>query len=181
MTRLIQDMIDSYRIGLNKLKLDVKEVRCNEIIDQCIESFRPLAEKQGIRLDSKSKDVLVTCDPNRIQQVLSNLISNSIKYVVQPSQGVITISTKLDDNYLVFTVKDNGAGIPKDKQSDLFRPFYQADTSLSRKPGGTGLGMSISKGLVELHGGRIWIESEEGKGTTVHFTIPINNKKLGLS
>ena len=124
---------------------------------------------------------MVTCDPNRIQQVLSNLISNSIKYVVQPSQGVITISTKLDDNYLVFTVKDNGAGIPKDKQSDLFRPFYQADTSLSRKPGGTGLGMSISKGLVELHGGRIWIESEEGKGTTVHFTIPINNKKLGLS
>ena len=174
--RLIQDMIDSYRMGLDKLKLDLKEVNCNEIINQCIDSFRPLAEKQGIRLESKSRDILIPCDPNRIQQVLSNLVSNSLKYV-KPSQGLITISTKLDDNYLVFTVEDNGAGIPKDKQSNLFHPFYQADTSLTRKPGGTGLGLSISKGLVELHGGRIWIESEEGKGTAIHFAIPINNKK----
>ena len=175
LARLVQDMIDSYKMGLGKLKLDVKEVRCNEIIRQCIDSFRPLAEKLGVRLDNKSKDILVVCDPNRIQQVLSNLVSNSIKYV-QPSQGLITISTKLDDNHVVFTVEDNGAGIPKDKQSDLFHPFYQADTSLTRKPGGTGLGLSISKGLVELHGGKIWIESDEGKGTAVHFTMPTMTK-----
>jgi signal transduction histidine kinase len=175
LVRLVQDMIDSYRMGLDKLKLDVKEVSCNEIINQCIESFRPLAEKLGIRLDNKSENILVTCDPNRIQQVLSNLVSNSLKYV-QPSKGIITIATKLDDNYLVFTVEDNGAGIPKDKQSDLFHPFYQADTSLTRKPGGTGLGLSISKGIIELHGGKIWIESEENKGTAVHFTIPAITK-----
>ena len=173
--RLIQDMTDSYRMGLAKLNLDVKEIRCNEIINQCIDSFRPLAEKLRIRIDNKSKDILITCDPNRTQQVLGNLVSNSLKYV-QPSQGLITISTKLDDNYVIFTVEDNGTGIPKDKQSNLFHPFYQADTSLTRKPGGTGLGLSISKGLVELHGGKIWIESEEGKGTTVHFAIPTITK-----
>ncbi len=173
--RLIQDMTDSYRMGLAKLNLDVKEIRCNEIINQCIDSFRPLAEKLRIRIDNKSKDILITCDPNRTQQVLGNLVSNSLKYV-QPSQGLITISTKLDDNYVIFTVEDNGTGIPKDKQSNLFHPFYQADTSLTRKPGGTGLGLSISKGLVELHGGKIWIESEESKGTAVHFTIPTITK-----
>ena len=175
MTRLIQDMIDSYRMGLNKLKLDMKEIGCNEIINQCMDSFKPLAEKQGIQLNNKSKDVLITCDPNRIQQVLNNLISNALKYV-PPQQGIITVSTKLDDNYLVFTVQDNGTGIPKDKQSNLFHPFYQADTSLTRKSGGTGLGLSISKGLVELHGGKIWIESEEGKGSAFHFTIPTRIK-----
>ena len=173
--RLIQDMTDSYRMGLAKLNLDVKEIRCNEIINQCIDSFRPLAEKLRIRIDNKSKDILITCDPNRTQQVLGNLVSNSLKYV-QPSQGLITISTKLDDNYVIFTVEDNGTGIPKDKQSNLFHPFYQADTSLTRKPAGAGLGLTISKGLVELHGGKIWIESEEGKGTTVHFAIPTITK-----
>ena len=175
LARLIQDMIDSYRMGLDKLKLDVKEINCTEIISQCIESFRPLAEKLSVKLDNKSTNILIICDPNRIQQVISNLVSNSLKYV-QPLHGIITITTKLDENYAIFAVKDNGTGIPKDKQNDLFHPFYQADTSLTRKPGGTGLGLSISKGLIELHGGKIWIESEENKGTSVHFTLPLMAK-----
>lgn len=175
LSRLVQDMIDSYRMGLDKLELDVKEVSCTELISQCINSFKPLAERMKIHLDYKSNDILITCDPNRLQQVLSNLVSNSLKYV-QPSYGIVTISTKLDGGNVVFTVEDNGTGIPKDKQSDLFHPFYQADTSLTRKPGGTGLGLSISKGLVELHGGKIWIESETSKGTVVHFTIPTRAK-----
>ncbi|MEM3161115.1 MAG: ATP-binding protein, partial [Nitrososphaera sp.] len=75
---------------------------------------------------------------------------------------------------VTFAVRDNGIGIPKEKQADLFKRFYQVDTSLSRKTGGSGLGLAISKGIVEAHGGRIWVESDSGKGTTFYFTVPVN-------
>jgi signal transduction histidine kinase len=108
-------------------------------------------------------------------QVLSALLYNSIDFV--PRQGgriEITAEYKENDNNIIFGVKDNGPGISKDKQKFLFKKFYQVDTSLTRKHGGTGLGLAISKGIVTGLGGNIWVETEEGKGSSFYFSLPKN-------
>lgn len=130
-------------------------------------------------LDDKNQSIL-QCDPKRLQQVLHNLLTNAIKFVPEDT-GRIEVQTKVVEGnngnpqqpLVLFAVKDNGTGIPKDKQQNLFRKFYQVDTSLSRNVGGTGLGLAISKGIVEAHNGKIWFESEPGASTTFYFTIPL--------
>ncbi|MDE1769015.1 MAG: ATP-binding protein, partial [Thaumarchaeota archaeon] len=110
-------------------------------------------------------------DPDRLSQVFANLIKNSVDFVPK-SDGVIEINAHGENNQVVFYVKDNGSGIPKEKQENLFKKFYQIDTSLKRSHGGTGLGLVICKGIAEALGGKIWFESEIGKGATFYFTIP---------
>jgi hypothetical protein len=126
------------------------------------------------KIEHESSDSLrITCDDKRIRQVLDNLVNNAIKF--SPANvGKIEVSVKKEDvrGSMLFAVKDNGTGIPKDKQRNIFKKFYQADTSMTRNAGGTGLGLAISKGIVEAHDGRIWFESEPGLGTTFYFSIP---------
>lgn len=110
-------------------------------------------------------------DENRIQQVIENLIKNSVDFVPEEG-GKISIETQKSNDFVTFSVRDNGIGIPKDKEKFLFNKFYQVDTSHTRKHGGTGLGLVICKGFVNGLGGKIWCESEEGKGTAFFFTIP---------
>jgi signal transduction histidine kinase len=133
----------------------------------------------------------VYCDEKRIEQVLSNLIKNSIDFV-PPKEGKIELHvekkerqlinphnkykhTHYDDvsHFLVFTVKDNGPGIPKDKIGNLFRRFYQIDTSATRSHAGTGLGLVICKGIVEAHGGQIWVDKNHNNGCSISFSLPL--------
>jgi signal transduction histidine kinase len=173
--RLIQDILDARKLELGKLKHYLRDTSTKEITDSCINAFKTEAESKGITLVNGTQNIPLKCDPERIIQVLNNLVSNSLKFVL-PNQGKIKINTKLENGSVVFSVKDNGIGIPKGKQEGLFKKFYQVDTSLGRKSGGSGLGLAICKGIVELHGGKIWIESEEGKGTAIYFSIPKDGK-----
>ena len=110
-------------------------------------------------------------DADRMVQVLTNLIKNSLK-AVKPQTGLIKISSDEDQNEVRMTITDNGVGIPYERQSSLFTKFYQVDASLTREKGGSGLGLSICRGIVEAHGGRISLESGPDRGTTITFSLP---------
>lgn len=110
--------------------------------------------------------------------MLNNLLSNAIKFVPEKT-GKIEVYAKTTRDFIEFSVRDNGIGIPGDKQQNIFRKFYQVDTSLRREAGGTGLGLAISKGIVEAHGGKMWFESKPGDGTTFYFSIPLISEKPG--
>jgi signal transduction histidine kinase len=117
------------------------------------------------------KKIIVPHDPERIRQVLTNLLKNSLD-VVEPNSGLIEIFVEDSPKEVKISVKDNGPGISKENQEDLFKKFYQVDTSLTREVGGSGLGLAICKGLVEGHGGIILAESTPGIGTIFSFTLP---------
>lgn len=184
LSSLISDLLDIRKVELGKLKLEKSEASARELIEKSISALRPLAEAKSIRVSStfENKDLKLTCDPVRIQQVIYNLLTNAIKFTPTTGEGWIEISAQeLDKHHdaytdgqasLLFSVKDNGLGIPKDKQQHLFKKFYQVDTSLTRNVGGSGLGLAISKGIVEAHNGKIWLESEEGKGSAFYFLLP---------
>ena len=112
-------------------------------------------------------------DPERTLQIIRNLIVNAIHFT---EKGEISLKISKQNNYVQFEVSDTGEGIPKDKQKFIFSKFYQADQSLTRKVKGSGLGLSVSKGLVELMHGKIWFKSVEGKGTTFYFTLPLSTR-----
>ncbi len=176
LTTLIQDILDARKIELGKLKLDIQSESVRNIAKRCIDIFRPISEQKGITLTNKTDDIIVTCDPDRVLQVFNNVVSNAMKFV--PTQhGTISINSRVDDGSVVLSITDNGPGIPKEKQQSLFKRFYQVDKSLTRKSGGTGLGLAISRGIIESHGGKIWVESEENQGSTISFTLPLENSK----
>ena len=176
LTTLIQDILDAQKIELKRLNLDIRTESIKEITKRCIDIFSPIAEQKGIKIIDETQDMMISGDPDRILQVLNNIISNAIKFV--PIQyGTITINSRNDNDAVMISVKDNGIGIPKSKQKDLFKKFYQIDKSLTRKSGGTGLGLAISRGIIEAHGGEIWVESKENYWTTVNFTIQKGNSK----
>jgi hypothetical protein len=113
----------------------------------------------------------IEVDPDRISQVLRNLIHNAIKF--SPSGSIIEIHTEIKTNHVQFSVKDQGIGLKSEDQISVFEPFYQVDGGLNRKLGGTGLGLTICRGIIEAQKGKIWVESKPGYGSTFYFTIPL--------
>ncbi|MEK9770383.1 MAG: ATP-binding protein, partial [Betaproteobacteria bacterium] len=156
----------------NKMIFRMEEVQVNEIFEKLRKDFTPLTDEKKLQLVINQADFKVMMDRNRINQVFSNLLKNAIDFTSEGKSIEVGV-TKLGD-MVKFYVKDEGIGIPKDKQSGLFKKFYQVDASKTRKHGGTGLGLVVCKGIVENHGGRIWFKSEPDKGTTFFFTIPIS-------
>ena len=180
LSRLISDLLDVRKLELGRMNFEMRDSSSKDLIEQCLAVFRPLAKTKGVTLTAKIEiasepALILKCDPKRIRQVLDNLVDNAIKFSLAIT-GNVEVSVRNNDaeDGLVFSVKDNGVGIPKNKQQNIFQKFYQADTSLTRNAGGTGLGLAICKGIVGAHGGIIWFESEPGKGTTFYFSIPRN-------
>jgi len=169
---LVTDIVDSSRINLGKLKFNIEPHDVYEIFDEIKEDMNLIISKKGLMPEFSIEDGLpkVHADFERTMQILRNLISNSMKFT---EQGVISLHVNRDGEYIQFTVKDTGQGIPDENKSALFSRFYQVDSSMTRKTGGSGLGLSVCKGLVEGMGGKIGFESEAGKGSTFHFTLPI--------
>jgi len=170
----IADLLDASKIEAGKFAISKSRSSINSVIEQRVGVFIHVAESKGITIEpTLSPDIpLFEFDVERIGQVLNNLFSNSIKYTHQG--GKIRVTTILEGNSVKIEVADNGIGVPKEKQAILFGRYSQAGQG-GFKSGSTGLGLYISKSIVQSHGGKIWLTAEEGTGTTVSFTIPMEN------
>lgn len=179
---LISDILDMSKIEAGKIDIDYAPFALRRTVEEVVNFFTPKARAAGLNLEAKiDPDVpgLVNGDANRLRQILVNLVGNAIKFT---ERGGITVTlscgrggmldgTTRRELRLFFAVTDTGIGIPTDKLGQLFRPFSQVDTSATRRRGGTGLGLIISKRLCELMGGGISVESEAGRGSTFRFTV----------
>lgn len=172
---LISDILDVYKLDMGKLMLSKKDVDVNQLITSNILEFKPLADQKNTKIDADIQyNGVVYCDQRRIDQVITNLIKNAIDFVPADT-GKIMLRVSKKENQIIFSVEDNGIGIPPNKIDNLFKKFYQIDTSLTRKHGGTGLGLAISKGIVEEHGGEMWVDKEYMHGAKFIFTLPIKD------
>ncbi len=171
--RLICDLLDISRIEAGKIKLDKKPVDINAIIGEAMRLFEGQAVKNGLRLLTSFAAGLppVEADPDRITQVITNLVGNAIKFT--PSAGQITVSTLQEGNNIRVDVADTGPGISQEDSGKVFDKFYQIHAPDGRQKKGTGLGLTICKGIVEEHGGKIWVEPAPGEGSRFSFILPI--------
>lgn len=173
MLRLVQDMLDFARIRAGRLTLMREEIDIAEIVDAALGSMYPVARDHGIALGADVQiSKPVAADPGRIVQVLSNLLSNALKFT--PSGGRVGIRAYEQGDRLVVEVHDNGPGIPQADLEKIFLRFKQLDMTTTRTASGVGLGLAICKGIVEAHGGGIGVRSEPGKGSTFWFWIPLS-------
>ncbi|WP_298684546.1 response regulator [uncultured Methanomethylovorans sp.] len=170
---LINNVLDLSKIEAGKMELNYELFSAYCTIDEVKQLVSPLADKKGIKLEFIRDERLdkIYADRIRFKQILFNLASNAIKFT--PQAGKITISAHMTDSMAQFTVTDTGIGISEENKSKLFQPFMQLDSAANRKYEGTGLGLSLVKQFVELHHGRIWFESELGKGTSFTFELPL--------
>jgi signal transduction histidine kinase len=200
--RLASDILDTYKLEIGKMTFSKSEVKITDLLREVIDELLPYALDKQIKLVSEVRvgpnTNTVYCDALRISQVLSNLIRNSIDFVAPTVGRIIVIAEEYceykgdyyknydgqdginKDDYMrattkrmiIFTVQDNGVGIPQDKVERLFEKFYQLDSGRARKHGGTGLGLVICKGIVEAHGGKIWVDKSYTKGAAIMFSLP---------
>ena len=168
--KLVNDLIDVARLQNRQLTLSLEVQDLKEITHRVEESLKPLSagKNQALELFSPEGPVLIMGDDQRIEQILNNLLMNAHQYT--PEGGHITITIQEQDEQTVISVADTGPGIAREEKERLFERFYRSTPG--RAPAGLGLGLAIAKGLVELHGGRIWVESEPGKGSTFSFSLP---------
>jgi len=168
--RLINDILDVERIRSGKMRMERTPLEVRPLLANTIREMTPLAESDGITLQLDDVDGWAVADADRITQTLTNIVGNALKFA--DAGTVVRLGAVASDSEVVFSVADQGRGIPPEKLELIFEPFEQVDSSDSREKGGTGIGLAICQGIVERHGGRIWAESELGEGTTVHFTLP---------
>jgi signal transduction histidine kinase len=171
--RLINDVLDLSKIEAGRMELALSEYSAEEVISTVRASLRSLAEEKSLAfaatVDHGLPEVMVG-DAKRITQCLLNLAGNALKFT---KRGGVAIRASRDGDSVRYSVSDTGIGIPADQLDEVFGEFKQVDATITREFGGTGLGLSITKKFVELHGGRIWVESRLNEGSTFHFTIPL--------
>ncbi len=170
MENLIDDLMDSANIRVGRLQLDLHAEQAVSILDEALDMHQSLAEEKGLRLERHNSlgDLQVRCDRDRILQVLGNLLGNALKFC--RAGDTIRVRGTPEHDCIRFDVSDTGPGIDPAIQSKLFEPYW---SGAQRTTGGAGLGLYISKGIIEGHGGRLWVESVPGHGATFSFTLPI--------
>jgi len=168
---LISDLLDAQKLELGQLRMKKEESNIKDAIDKAIETLKPQTEKNNIKIISNAIDSIINHDSERICQVITNLMKNSLT-AVEPNSGKIELIMEDLPTEIKISVKDNGTGIPLEKQKDLFKKFYQVDATLTRERGGSGLGLAICKGIIENHKGQISVVSIPNQGSTFSFTIP---------
>ncbi|WP_271853239.1 ATP-binding protein [Planococcus maritimus] len=174
LTNLINDFLDLQRMESGDQVYRMEKLSMNELIIETAEKFRTQSMHSVIFVDDAS-DVTVEGDKERLAQVLMNLIGNAIKF--SPQGGNVTVCMKNNFNALRVSIKDEGIGIPAEDIPKLFSKFQRIDNSSRRKIGGTGLGLAICQEIIVKHDGKIWIESQEGEGTTIHFELPLQSSE----
>ena len=171
--RLTDDLLKLSLIEAGKLELDIQPIALADLVAACVETSRFQANQKQLVLEVECPSQLprVEGDSGRLREVLQNLLDNAVQYT--PAGGRILVSAALQDQRMVITVADTGIGIPEAEQGRIFERFYRVDAARSREAGGTGLGLAIAKHIVEAYGGRIWVESAVGRGSSFHFSIPL--------
>jgi len=170
--KLIGDILTTQKLDLGKLVFNEENINVSELLYELVKEFDPAIIEKKISITANfSEDIRIFTDKDRINQVFSNLIKNAIDSV-STNSGCIIIGMKNGLKDIEFFVEDNGVGISDEDQKDLFKKFYQVDTSSKRKKGGSGLGLAICKGIIDGLGGKIWVESEKNVKTTFFFQIP---------
>jgi signal transduction histidine kinase len=173
---LVSDLLDISRIETGKLELNVEVTGIRESVDRALETVTEMICKRNheLAIDVQKSLPNVYVDPDRLTQVFINLLSNAAKYT--PKCGQITVGavySEKDPAFIRCAVSDNGIGIETEDQIKLFTKFYRVDAPEVRDQPGTGLGLAITKNLIELQGGRIWLQSRPGQGSTFYFTVPV--------
>jgi PAS domain S-box-containing protein len=170
---LINDILDISKIEAGKMELYPEIVDIRKSVSEIVTMTESLASRKNIAVDIDMPDdmPLISADKSKIKQIMYNILGNAIKFT--DNGGNVYINLSNDDENVIMSITDTGIGISPEDQNKLFKPFSQIDTSISRRFEGTGLGLALVKELIELHGGRIWVESEAGKGSTFSFRLPI--------
>ncbi|MCO6487859.1 MAG: response regulator [Phaeodactylibacter sp.] len=176
LSSLVNDILDFSKLKNHAIELQPKAVDMHALVDIVLRIHTPLAKGKDLELENKVplRGSIVRGDENRLMQVMHNLVGNGIKFT---EVGHIRVEARRREDMLEICVEDTGIGIPPAKKEAIFQEFEQADGSEKRLFTGSGLGLSVSKRLVEMHGGQLWVESEEGKGSTFHFTLPLSREK----
>lgn len=176
LSSLVDDILDFARLRTSELSLNLKAVGIKSLVDIVLKFNQTNVRGKELELINEIPQdfTAVNGDENRLQQILHNLIGNAIKFT---PTGSIRVTGEVKDKMAVICVADTGSGIPQEKQANIFEEFVQADGAIDRSSSGTGLGLAISKSLIELHRGKIWFESEEGKGSKFYFSVPVSTEK----
>lgn len=173
---MINDLLDISKLEEGSLKLECQELNPQEVVDYALTQVRSLARQKNLSLASDLPGDLPTlsADADKLRRTLVNLIGNAIKFT--PTGGTITVASRRDEEGVLFAVQDTGEGIPKEAFGRIFEKFGQVETRKAGRKMSTGLGLTFCKMVVEAHGGRIWVESEPGKGSTFSFVIPLDGR-----
>ena len=177
MIRMIKDLLELSRMDSNKSVLDLEYLNVNELFDHVIKRFEMMLQSSdktmkefSIKREFTKSQLWVEVDADKMIQVLDNIMNNAIKY--SPDGGTITCGLVETNTSVIFSISDEGLGIPKRDLANVFDRFFRVDKARARSMGGTGLGLAISKEVVQKHKGKIWAESTEGKGTTFYISLP---------
>src|SRR5690606_7996279 len=171
MIRLVNDLLQLSRMDSRNYQLNKNWVDFVKFLNHIIDRFEMTKERHvTFKREFPNKEIFVEVDEDKLTQVIDNIISNALKY--SPEGGRITYRIKELDGKIEISISDQGIGIPKENLEKVFERFYRVDRARTRQLGGTGLGLAIAKEMIGAHGGDIWAESKEGKGTTILFTLP---------
>jgi signal transduction histidine kinase len=170
LVRLVNDILDLERLEAQKVNLVKQWCDGAKLLQQSVETLQSLAGESQITLSVEPTAIQVWGDCDRIIQTLVNLVSNAIKF--SPPETTVTLSLQDLAEQVLFQVKDQGRGIPGDQLDTIFGRFQQVDATDSRQKGGTGLGLAICRNIIQQHGGKIWVESILGEGSSFYFTLP---------
>jgi signal transduction histidine kinase len=170
---LVQKILTAQKLDLQEYHFKYEKITIDSLMNEMHDSHKHLMTAKNITFENNSLlDDILSTDKNQLREVFTNLIQNAVDFT--PENGMISLSAKKQNNFIVFSVFNNGPSIPKKLHDNLFQKFYQVDTSITRKHGGSGLGLAICRGIIDAFGGKIWVESDEGKGVTFYFKVPIN-------
>jgi two-component system phosphate regulon sensor histidine kinase PhoR len=172
LARLTEDLLMLSKMDAERLELEIHRLSVSQLIESCLETAQRRGAEKDLRISVNMPQNLpdIAGDRRRLAEVLQNLLDNAIQYTLPGGQ--IIVSAKPLEEEIILTVSDTGIGIPKADQPRIFERFYRVDVARSREAGGTGLGLAIAKHLVEVHGGRLWVDSEVGQGSQFHFSVP---------
>jgi len=171
---LINDVLDLAKIEAGRMELELSQVEISNVLRGAVSMNSERASRGGIELSlqTEPEEITVTADERRVRQVVFNLLSNAVKFT--PENGRVEVSAQIDDGQVEIAVADTGPGIPAEDLDTIFEEFEQ--TTDGKQAEGTGLGLPLSRKLVELHGGRLWVDSQPGHGSTFRFTLPVQQE-----
>lgn len=170
LTQLIDNLLDASRLQAGALKLNIGDVALNQLAAHVVEKFQVQSPSRQLSIDFPPNFPVVSADADRLEQVLNNLIGNAIKY--SPPDTAIRVSGRTLPREVIVTVTDQGLGIPLEEQAHIFDQFYRVDNALTRRTQGSGLGLYLTKAVIEAHHGRIWVESTLSQGSAFSFALP---------